>query len=74
MQARLVDCLGGGLYRAVKRATFELSAAAKKLTIPLCIQHNSLSVVFKQYLETSQQCKMEMTKIVSSIGLASISF
>ena len=34
------------------------------------IQHNSISVV-RQYIETSQQCKMESTKIVSSMQLYS---
>ena len=34
------------------------------------LQHNSISVV-RQYIETSQQCKMEATKIVSSMQLYS---
>jgi len=34
------------------------------------LQHNSINVV-RQYIETSQQCKMETTKIMSSIQLYS---
>jgi len=48
-----------------------ISSAPAKMNYPIMhLQHNSISLV-RQYIETSQQCKMETTKIVSSMQLYS---
>ena len=47
-----------------------ISSTPAKKNYPLCIYSTTLSVV-RQYTETSQQRKMETTKIVSSMQLCS---
>jgi len=48
-----------------------ISSSPAKMDYPIMhVQHKSISLV-RQYIETSQQCKMETTKIVSSMQLCS---
>jgi len=75
--------LCGHLVCAVVRSAFSITDALRSSVLPLIssapakmnypimhLQHNSISLV-RQYIETSQQCKMETTKIVSSMQLYS---
>jgi len=55
---------------AVKRAIFDLFHSGKK-ELPHYASTAQLLSVVRQYTETSQQCKMETTKIVSSMQLYS---